>query len=104
MEPQADIAAILSAQWKSILVVGLVLLGVGKVIWYEGLKRLDISKAISLGMTSPVVSLAVLALFFHEYPTLLQWVGIMVMAAGVAVSIKRSSVLPARTKYSPYAQ
>ncbi len=44
------------------------MLGVGKVIWYEELKRLDISKAISLGMTSPVVSLAMLALFFHEYP------------------------------------
>jgi len=85
--------------WPLILFSGLVLLGVGKVVWYEGLKRLDISKAISLAITFPLFSLFVLAFFFGETITSYQWVGIVMMGIGVYFSVKRKSVDIRQTRY-----
>lgn len=101
VEPQSDISAIISQHWELILFTGLVLLGIGKMIWYEGFKRLDISKSISLAMTFPIFSLIVLIFFFKEIPSTLQWVGILIMAIGVYFSIKRKSTDPTLTKYAP---
>ncbi len=99
-ESQSNTTQIIIQNWPIILFTGLVLLGVGKVIWYEGLKRLDISKAISLGMTFPLFSLIVLIAFFNEVPSIYQWAGILVMTAGAYFSIKRPSTDPALTKYA----
>jgi drug/metabolite transporter (DMT)-like permease len=87
--------------WKLILFNGLILLGIGKMIWYSGLKRLDISKGISLIMTFPLFSLIVLVGVFNEQISIYQWVGIAIMMIGVFFTIKRSSVDPAKTKYTP---
>ena len=76
------------------------LLGIQNIAWYEGLKRLDISKAVSLTMTFPLFSLLVLIAVFKEVPSITQWIGIAIMAIGVYFSIKRSSVDPALTKYA----
>lgn len=100
-ESQSNITQIMLQNWPIILFTGLVLLGIGKVIWYEGLKRLDISKAISLSMTFPLFSLIVLIAFFKEIPSTYQWAGILVMALGVYFSIKRQSTDSALTKYAP---
>jgi len=100
-ESQSNITTIMSQHWGLILFTGLVLLGIGKIIWYEGLKRLDISKAISLSMTSPLFGLIVLIAFFKEIPSTFQWIGIIIMAIGVYFSIKRTSTDPALTKYAP---
>lgn len=99
-EPQSNITETMFQNWEIILFTGIVLLGIGKVIWYEGLKRLDISKAISLSMTFPLFSLIVLIAFFQEIPSTFQWAGILVMAFGVYFSIKRKSTDPALTKYA----
>lgn len=101
IEPQIDVLKTFSDNWVPIIFTGLILLGVGKVIWYEGLKRLDISKAISLAITFPLFSLIILIAFFREIPSAFQWLGILVMAAGVYLTMKRSSVNPALTKYAP---
>lgn len=85
--------------WKLILFTGLIILGIGKIVWYEGLKRLDISKAISLAMTFPLFSLIILISVFKETLSLFQWLGILIIAIGVYFSIKRTSVDPALTKY-----
>jgi drug/metabolite transporter (DMT)-like permease len=86
--------------WPVLLLTGLVLLGVGKIVWYEALGRLDISKAISLSMTFPLFSLMILIGVFKESVSPYQWVGIAVMMVGVFFSIRRSSVDPKLTKYS----
>ena len=99
VEPQSNTLVSISAHWKLILFTGLILLGVGKVVWYEGLKRLDMSKAISLAMTFPLFSLIILISVFKETPSLFQWIGIAVMAIGVYFSVKRTSVDSALTKY-----
>lgn len=87
-------------EWPLLLFTGLVLLGVGKIVWYEALGRLDISKAISLGMTFPLFSLAVLIGVFREKVSPYQWIGIGVMMIGVFFSIRRPSVDPKLTKYT----
>lgn len=100
-ESQTGILVPIMVHWKLILFIGLISLGVSKVIWYEGLKRLDISKAISLLMTFPLFSLIILIGVFKEVPSTFQWIGIFVMAVGVYFSIKRTSVRPELTKYAP---
>jgi drug/metabolite transporter (DMT)-like permease len=87
-------------EWPLLLFTGLVLLGVGKIVFYEGLGRLDISKAISLGMTFPLFSLILLIGAFKESISLYQWIGIAVMMMGVLLSIRRPSTDPKLTKYS----
>jgi len=101
VESQSNITQTILQNWQIVLFTGLVLLGIGKVVWYEGLKRLDISKAISLSMTFPLFSLIVLIAFFNEIPSTYQWAGILVMTLGVYFSVKRQSTDPALTKYAP---
>jgi len=99
-ESQIETGGIILQNWLLILFTGLVLLGIGKVIWYEGLKRLDISKAISLAMTFPLFSLLILIVFFNEIPSLIQSFGILIMITGTYFSIRRPSINPVLTKYA----
>jgi drug/metabolite transporter (DMT)-like permease len=87
-------------QWPLLLFTGLVLLGVGKIVFYEALGRLDITKAISLGMTFPLFSLILLIGVFREKITVYQWLGIAIMMIGVFLSVRRPSTDPKLTKYS----
>jgi drug/metabolite transporter (DMT)-like permease len=91
---------IVFGEWPLLLFTGLVLLGVGKIVWYEALGRLDISKAISLGMTFPLFSLAVLIGVFRERVSPYQWIGIGAMMIGVFFSIRRPSIDPKLTRYA----
>jgi drug/metabolite transporter (DMT)-like permease len=91
---------IVFGEWPLLLFTGLVLLGVGKIVWYEALGRLDISKAISLGMTFPLFSLAVLIGVFRERVSAYQWIGIGAMMIGVFFSIRRPSIDPKLTRYA----
>ncbi|MCL5022775.1 MAG: DMT family transporter [Nitrospirae bacterium] len=100
-ETQSHLSAVLYRDWPTLLLTGLLLLGVGKIVWYEALGRLDISKAISLGMTFPLFSLILLIGVFDETPSRYQWAGIAVMMAGVFFSVRRPSVDPALTRYVP---
>jgi drug/metabolite transporter (DMT)-like permease len=100
-ERQPSIPDIILADWPTLLFTGLILLGVGKIIWYEALARLDISKAISLGMTFPLFSLIVLIGLFKEEIANYQWLGIATMMVGIYFSVKRASVDPKSTKYTP---
>ncbi|MDA8156657.1 MAG: DMT family transporter [Actinomycetota bacterium] len=90
---------IMRANWPMLLFTGLVLLGVCKILWYEALDRLDISKAISLVMTFPLFSLAILVGLYGEPVSRYQWAGAAVMMIGVFFTIRRRSVEPHLTKY-----
>jgi probable blue pigment (indigoidine) exporter len=88
-------------EWPVLLFTGLVVLGAGKIVWYEALGRLDISKANSLGSTFPIFSLILLIGVFKESVSRYQWIGIAVMMIGVFFSARRRSIDPRLTKYSP---
>jgi drug/metabolite transporter (DMT)-like permease len=101
VETQAGIVTIISIDWPTLLVTGIILLGVGKIIWYEALSRLDISKAIALGMTFPLFSVFILIGIFNEDISRYQWIGMAIMMLGVYFTIRRVSVDPGSTKYAP---
>ena len=85
--------------WPTMILYGLIIIGPGKIIWYEALKRLDISKAISLSSSFPLFSLIIL-MFLGENISILKGIGAIVMLAGVYFTIQRRSVDPALTKYA----
>lgn len=101
LETGTHLTNILSVNWPVLFFTGLVLLGVGKIVWYEALGRLDISKAISLSMTFPLFSVILLIGIFKETVSSYQWIGTVIMMLGVFFSIKRSSVDPGLTRYAP---
>ena len=98
-EAPSSLLHIIVTDWPTLLFTGLILLGVGKIVWYEALGRLDISKAVSLGLTFPLFSLIILVGIFKETISHYQWLGIGAMMVGVLFSIRRSSVDPKLTKY-----
>ena len=100
-EPRADMVDIIAMNWPTLAFTGLILLGAGKIVWYEALGRLDISKAIALGMTFPLFSLILLVGIYQEPMSRFQWIGAPVMMLGTFCSVKRSSVDPRSTKYAP---
>ena len=99
LEKPSGMNDVIAANWPIIALTGFVLLGAGKIVWYEALDRLDISKAISLSMTFPLFSLVILTGFYKEPVSRQQAIGIAVMMVGVFFSARRSSVDPTLTKY-----
>jgi drug/metabolite transporter (DMT)-like permease len=99
VEAPSNLSAVIARNWPLLAFTGFVLLGAGKIVWYEALDRLDISKAISLSMTFPLFSLIILTVFYEETVSRQQAIGIAVMMVGVFFSARRSSVSPATTKY-----
>jgi drug/metabolite transporter (DMT)-like permease len=88
-------------EWPLLIFTGFFVLGLGKILWYEALGRLDISKSNSLGSTFPLFSLILLVGVFRESVSRYQWIGIVLMMVGVFFSAKRRSVDPKLTKYGP---
>lgn len=72
-----------------LLLNGLLIYCITKLIWYEGLKRIDISKAVPLGMTHPAFSLLYAYIFFHEIPTAYQWLGFLIIFLGIFVITRK---------------
>jgi len=78
-----------------ILINGLAVMFLSKIFWYEGLKRIDISKAITIGMSYPAFSLIFLFLFVQEIPNLYQLIGLFVTMAGVVfITYKKKKNIP----------
>ncbi|MBI4995182.1 EamA family transporter, partial [Candidatus Peregrinibacteria bacterium] len=69
--------------WKIILLNGAIVYLVSKLLWYQGFKYIDISKAISISMAMPAISLVYAAAFLHEIPTIQQTAGFVVVVTGL---------------------
>lgn len=77
-----------------ILINGILLQLVSKILWYQGLKRIDITKAVSIGIAMPVFSLLYAFLFLKEVPTLTQWIGFFAILMGLfVITRKRTEVV-----------
>ncbi|MDD3896553.1 MAG: DMT family transporter [Candidatus Peribacteraceae bacterium] len=81
-----------------LLVNGMLLLGLSKIFWLEGIARLPITKAISLGSLAPAFTLIVAYVVLHEQVTAMQVLGFLPIAFGVYLLTKKraalSSVVP----------
>lgn len=68
-----------------ILIFGIVMTGFVKLLWFEGLKRLDISKATSIVIAQPAFSFLFAVLLLKEIPTGFQIAGFFVILAGLYI-------------------
>lgn len=68
---------------KLILLNGVLIYFIAKMIWYEGFKKLEISKAIPLLMSHPAFGLIYAYLFLNEIPSLYQLIGFVIIMLGV---------------------
>lgn len=82
-EPIGNTPEFLKEFWWLFLINGALIAGLSKLLWYEGLKRLDIGKATILVMTYPAWSMILSTIFLKEIPTLYQFGGLLVIFAGV---------------------
>ena len=69
--------------WGIILLNGAIVYLVSKLLWYKGFRFIDISKAISISMAMPAISLVYAASFLHEIPTIQQTAGFVVVITGL---------------------
>lgn len=101
IEPVGQFASLTKQYWPMLLLIGAVLLPLCKIAFYEGMKRLDISKSISLVMTYPFFSLVFLLLFFDTTIHIHQMAGVLVMIVGTFYAVKRKSVSGNGMRYAP---
>lgn len=66
-----------------ILINGLGMMFISKILWYEGLKRLSLTKATAITMSYPIFTLLFAAIILKEIPTLYQLIGLTIIMAGV---------------------
>ena len=65
------------------------LVGIGYVLYYEGLRRIKAAQAGSLELASPVFAAIFGGLFLGESMQSLQWVGIAILFPGIYLLSRR---------------
>jgi drug/metabolite transporter (DMT)-like permease len=71
------------SSWGAILFLGLGSSGLGYLVWYSALARLDVSRVASFLYLQPLVTLAAAALLLHEQVTVLTMAGGCLVLASV---------------------
>lgn len=70
---------------EPLLWIGLVLFGISALFWLVVLSRVDLSLAYPFVGISYVVVVALGRFFFHEHVPPLRWIGVSVIALGIAL-------------------
>lgn len=73
-----------------LLVNGILLNVISKILWYKGLKKIEISKAVSIGMSLPAFSLIYAFLFLNEIPTVYQLTGFLIIILGLLTLTRKT--------------
>lgn len=79
--------------WKIILLNGAVVYLASKLLWYKGFRYIEISKAISISMAMPAISLVYAAAFLHEIPTMQQTAGFVVVITGLLLLTRKKRAI-----------
>jgi len=82
-EDTAGVAMALQWYWWLFAAYIIFIMLLSKVFWYAGLRRLPVSKAISIFAVYPAFSLLFAVLFLHEWPTVYQFLGFILSLVGV---------------------
>jgi drug/metabolite transporter (DMT)-like permease len=75
-----------------ILVNGILLMFISKILWYEGLKRIGLTKSASIGNSAPAFSLLFAIFWLHEIPTMYQAAGFLLVMVGLYVSTRKPRI------------
>ena len=74
----------ISNNYIFILANGVLIYAISKVLWYESIKRIDISKAVLISIGAyPAISLLFAFLFLKEVPTIFQAIGLIIILFGI---------------------
>ena len=88
-----DLSGVTSGTFKEsawiLIIYTLIFLSFGKSLWYQGLKRLPIGKAVYIISANPAFSLIFAFILLHEIPTLYQAMGFVLTVGGVYMLITR---------------
>ncbi len=77
---------------------GIFIYCISKMLWYEGMRRLETNKAILISVGGyPAISLFFTYLFLHEVPTPYQWVGFSLILVGLIITITKAKKLVTST-------
>jgi drug/metabolite transporter (DMT)-like permease len=66
-----------------------VIIGIGTILYYEGLKRLKAAQVSGLELSTPFFAAILAFLFLDELPTSMQLLGIVLLFAGVYLISKK---------------
>ena len=72
-----------------LLINGLVLLGFSKILWIDGIHRISVPKANSLGSVAPLVTLLFAWIILKQIPTPWQLIAVFPIIAGVSLLSKK---------------
>lgn len=89
-ENGAEMLSSLQNFWPYMVFNGMLLMGLVNILWYEGLKKLEICKAVFLLMTYPIFSLLFLTVFYGERPNFFQILGVFVIVLGAYFTARPS--------------
>jgi drug/metabolite transporter (DMT)-like permease len=72
-----------------LLIIGLFLLGLSKMLWVEGIHRINITKAVTLHTIIPVFTLIWAFFWLNEQPTWWQILGFIPIALGAVLVLRK---------------
>lgn len=85
-----------------LLINGILILGFSKILWLEALKRLPITKASSISVIVPAFTLFFAWIILDEVPTLWQITGLIPIAIGVSLIMKKTTPMTHLNKNSAH--
>ncbi len=75
----------MAASWQFLFLNGLILFGVSKILWIEGIRLIPITKAISLASIGPLFTLVFAYFILSERVTIYQIAGFVPIAIGIYI-------------------
>lgn len=64
----------------------------GKILWFKGLKYLDISKSITIISSTPAFTMCFAYFLLHEIPTIYQITGLVIIIIGLFIVTKKEKI------------
>jgi drug/metabolite transporter (DMT)-like permease len=77
------ITVVPTAVWPILLFSGVILFGLSKIMWVEGLHRVSVTKAISINSISPIFTIFFALVILKELPTLAQLISVPLALGGI---------------------
>lgn len=80
---------------------GLLLLGLSKQLWIEGIHRISVTKANALSSIGPLFTLIFSYFILKQTPQLWQWLALLPIIAGIALLTSKVKIKKAFTLWQP---
>lgn len=93
----SDTLSFTGQEWLIMLILGVVQMGMGYGFYNLGVSRVSPQKASVIALWELILGPAWVALFLHEYPSLMVCVGFVIVIVGIILDSRVDSAVPADT-------